>query len=131
MKNHTLSTVAFLNASAHGRGKRRNLSQCFLHKLHACSRRKIRIIPTFTVSVLFLFIIYLPALPCLISVLQLIFTSIISKTFNNTHERTTIAGAVIQKECEINSECKLMKHFINLSTKEIFSAQTPRHEIQV
>lgn len=114
-----------------GEERGRSFSQCFLHKLHVCSRRKIRIIPTFIVSVLFLFIIYLPDLPCLISVLQLIFISIISRTFNNTHERTTSATAVIQKECEINSEWKLMKHFINLSTREIFSVQTPRHEIQV
>lgn len=129
MKSHTLSCI--LKCISTWERKERDLSPFFLHILHVCPRRKIRIIPTFTVSVLFLPIIYLPDFPCLVSVLQLIFTSIIPKTFNNVHERTAIARAVIQRECEINSEWKLMKHFINFSTKEIFSAQTPRHEIQV
>lgn len=81
-------------------------SQCFLYKLRVCSRRKTRIIPTFTLSVLFLFLIDLPAFSFCV---QLISTSIIPTISPNTHqsEHTTIARAVIHRECEINSQWEI------------------------
>lgn len=130
--NHTPDTVSFIDRSANGRF----FYQYSLHNLHfrtenEKSAMKMRTIPTFIVSVVFLFIVYLPDDSCLITMLPQNLTSILSKTINITYQHTAIARTVIRGECEINNECKLMKHFITFPTEEIFPVQTPRHEIQV
>lgn len=62
--------------------KKRKIYQYFLHNLHGHSSMKIRITPTFKVSIFFLVIIYLPYLSRVTAVLQQIFPSLISKTFS-------------------------------------------------
>lgn len=65
--------------------EKRFFYQYSLYNLHFHTAMKMRIIPTFIVSVVFLFIVYLPDDSCLITMLPQNLTSILSKTFNITY----------------------------------------------
>lgn len=128
MKNHTLSCI-FLTASARGKERDFPLSAFHTNSMFAPEGKPELFLPSYWVSSSFSSLTYLLSVsvsswslqassPQFLPTLTRVSTQPLPEQWFTENVRSTASG-------------KLMKHFINLSTEEILSAQTPRHEIRV
>lgn len=127
-KTHTLSCI-FLTASARGKERDFPLSAFHTNSMFAPEGKPELFLPSYWVSSSFSSLTYLLSVsvsswslqassPQLPPTLTRVSTQPLPEQWFTENVRSTASG-------------KLMKHFINLSTEEILSAQTPRHEIRV